>query len=116
MGTLASFSSRGPAPEGLQKPDIAAPGSNIPSVRASGGYTTMSGTSMASPHLAGAVALLQQAHPELQHDAKKTMDILRQSATPIPSDECNSPQEHPNYGFGWGVLNVLAAHELATEM
>ena len=78
--TLASFSSRGPRKESVPagpKPDIAAPGASITSVRAGVTYSsstgfqftggsaaaTMSGTSMASPHLAGVMALVRKAHP-----------------------------------------------------
>jgi subtilisin len=55
--TLASFSNYGSAVE------IAAPGVNIYSTHLSGGYATMSGTSMASPHVAGAAALYAASHP-----------------------------------------------------
>ncbi|MEU9450544.1 S8 family serine peptidase [Streptomyces sp. NPDC048277] len=70
---LTSFSSRGPTADGDLKPDIAAPGWNIIAAKAAhgtegdavstAGYVRMSGTSMATPHVAGAAAILAQEHP-----------------------------------------------------
>ncbi|QNE21046.1 S8 family serine peptidase [Kribbella qitaiheensis] len=70
---LANFSSRGPRLDSALKPDIAAPGVNIVAARAAGTslgtpvndkYTTLSGTSMATPHVAGSAAILAQRHPD----------------------------------------------------
>jgi len=61
---LASFSSRGTSSIYLIKPEISAPGVSIYSLYLNKSYTTMSGTSMATPHVAGAAALLKQLHPD----------------------------------------------------
>ena len=62
--TASGFSSVGPAPYSFNfKPDVTAPGDEVASSVPGGGYATLSGTSMASPHVAGAAAVLQQRHP-----------------------------------------------------
>lgn len=69
---IAWFSSRGPTPiDEYAKPDVVAPGAGITAPKAGGGYTRMSGTSMASPMVAGVAALLAQAHPEATPDELK---------------------------------------------
>ena len=96
-GLIASFSSRGPAPYSLAlKPDVAAPGVDIVSP-IPGGYGTWSGTSMATPAVAGAAALLRQRHPTWTPAQIKSALVLtgaaRSSTTPRTSTRraCSRP-------------------------
>jgi len=66
--TTAPFSSRGPGPDLAPRPDLVAPGDEIVSAALGGGKIAMSGTSMATPHVAGAAALVIQLHPDWTHD------------------------------------------------
>ncbi|SCK24844.1 Serine protease, subtilisin family [Streptomyces sp. ScaeMP-e48] len=90
---LADFSSRGPrVGDGAVKPDVTAPGVDITAAsapkseialevgEAPPGYTTISGTSMATPHVAGAAALLKQQHPEWTYTQLKS--VLASSTKP----------------------------------
>jgi subtilisin family serine protease len=77
----AAFSSRGPrVGDGAVKPEITAPGVGITAAQPGGGYAELNGTSMATPHVAGAAALLAQRHPEWTGAQLKA--ALVASATP----------------------------------
>ncbi len=78
---LSPSSSRGPTLDKLIKPDLIAPGTNITSLRVGGGYTTLSGTSMATPLVTGAVALILQKWSDIKPDQIK--NILMQNARDI---------------------------------
>jgi serine protease AprX len=115
---LSDFSSRGPVTvdgSGRLKPDLVAPGQPVFSAYIGSSYATMSGTSMASPHVAGAVALLWSALPELRGDVAKTEAILRLSAVHLlpKGTMCGSdtPTSVPNNQFGYGELDILAAFQ-----
>ncbi len=111
---IASFSSRGPAPNqppwndpqywprpdwNLTKPNISAPGASVNSSLPGGSYGTMSGTSMATPHVAGAIAILYQKNPQLTFTDvyNLLLDYARRPSHGAP---------YPNNTYGWGILNV----------
>jgi subtilisin family serine protease len=104
-GYVAGFSSRGPAPGGGAKPDVAAPGVDVVSALPGGGYGALSGTSMATPAVAGVVALMWSADPALRGDVARTAQILRDTATPATGDgRCPTADE-----VGAGVVNAFGA-------
>jgi minor extracellular serine protease Vpr len=114
-GLISSFSSYGLAPDLSLKPDIGAPGGNIYSTLPleQGGHGTLSGTSMASPHVAGAVALLMQATPqnvkELGLDGVR--GLLQNTADPHPIGSLTSTVIDAVQRQGAGMLNIRAAIE-----
>lgn len=76
--TMASFSSRGPTLDGYHKPDIVAPGVAIASLGNKGAdYVSMSGTSMATPMVSGALALLLQKNPRLSPASAKSTVLAK---------------------------------------
>ncbi|MEL4358265.1 MULTISPECIES: S8 family serine peptidase [unclassified Luteococcus] len=81
-GRVSSFSSWGVAADLSLKPDLGAPGGNIWSTYPleKGGHTSMSGTSMAAPHTAGAVAQMLQARPALKGRPEKVKQLLMNTA------------------------------------
>src|SRR5262249_38089317 len=114
-GAIASFSSRGPVTidgSNRRKPDITAPGVSVRSAVRGGGYASLSGTSMATPHTAGAIALLWSAHPELRHQITDTENILNDAAVDVSSTACGS-NGVPNNTYGFGRLDIKAAVDVA---
>ena len=111
--TIAGFSSRGPVTadgSNRLKPDICAPGTGTrSSTNASdSSYANFSGTSMATPHIAGAMALLWSAIPSLQHQLTASRDALNNSAVHIDSTQCGTAGP-PNNVYGWGRVDIFAA-------
>ncbi len=119
---IANFSSRGTVTykdETYLKPNVSAPGVDIPSSVLKGGYASYSGTSMAGPHVAGAVALVLSANPSLAGKVELIETILEETATPRTSvQDCGgvSGQEIPNAVFGYGRINVYAAVKKALTL
>jgi subtilisin family serine protease len=118
--TLAGFSSRGPStyPPNSFKPNISAPGVTVRSSYYSNdaSYVNLSGTSMAGPHVVGAVALLWSARPSLLRNIAATKALLQNTAnhsvTVTPPQLCGgtlSSTDIPNNSFGYGRVDILAA-------
>lgn len=110
-GQPSGFSSWGPTPDLRLKPEIAAPGGNIYSAVNNGGYETMSGTSMATPHMAGMAALVRQyLNDKFSYTSAEmknmTDSLLMSTAKPAKDTENNeySPRKQ-----GAGVANVYNA-------
>ena len=113
---IASFSGRGPVTadgSNRRKPDLVAPGVSVRSSIPFAGYGSMSGTSMASPHVAGAAALLWSAFPALVRNVDLTESVLANTAVPlVTSQMCGNEAayQYPNNVYGAGRLDVLAAY------
>ena len=120
---LAGFSSRGPVTvdgSGRMKPELVAPGSSVYSSTPGNQFGIMSGTSMASPHVAGAVALLWSAYPSLRGKVAETEALLKSSATHLSpvGTLCGLDVTNlvPNNQFGYGELDVWAAYQAMTTL
>jgi len=105
---IADFSSRGPSlcpTSGSQslliKPEVCAPGVNVRSCIPGGGYAYKNGTSMASPHVAGAILLLKEAFPYLNGEDLKL-------ALYFSALDLGKPGEDNSYGMG--LIDVYAAY------
>ena len=111
---ISGFSSRGPAPSSAPfndpqywyysswnylKPDVSAPGENVRSSYNNGGYTSMSGTSMASPHVTGGTAVLLQKNANLT--VTELYDLYRNYC-----DQPSGGAPYPNMNYGWGRINL----------
>ena len=124
-GALADFSSRGKAGDPLKHPDVTAPGVDIYATRSktigitaldplpnpvnaawTPFYTVMSGTSMATPHVSGAAALLLSSNPALSPD--QIIDAIVQTARPMPG--------YALHEAGHGYLDARSAYEAARAM
>jgi hypothetical protein len=113
---LAGFSAKGPVTfdgQVIIKPDIVAPGVEILSAFPAGTYQYESGTSMAAPHVAGAVALLWSADPNLVGDIDRTKQILFSTASQAHNfsmnGACGEGSIYPNNLTGYGLLDVYSA-------
>jgi len=111
---IASFSGRGPGKGDDIKPNLSAPGVNVRSSLPGGTYGNYSGTSMASPHIAGAVALLWSAAPKLRGDIDKTWKALDNSGIDVDVKTCGGTKDDNNV-FGEGRLDAFALVKAASR-
>lgn len=104
---VADFSARGPGPGGVAKPDLVAPGTDVLSALPGGGYGALSGTSMATPQVAGVAALMWSANPALIGDLPRTRQILTETATAVrvSGDRCGDEA----HVAGAGLVDAYAA-------
>lgn len=112
-GAIASFSGFGPSlVDGSMKPNISAPGVDVRSTWPGNAYWTISGTSMATPHVAGAVALLWSSAPLLIGDIDATRAALNRSARNVDDTHCGGTADANNV-WGEGKLDIFAAVDAA---
>jgi hypothetical protein len=98
-GSIVGFSSRGPSGDGRIKPDVCAMGADVFCARAdSNDYWILSGTSLATPVVAGIAALIMEAHPDW------TAQMVR---TAIMNTASN--HETPDNDYGWGIVDAVGA-------
>jgi subtilisin family serine protease len=110
---IAPFSSKGPGPVNVPgaaaiRPSITAPGTGITSSKAYSDsyYGQFYGTSMATPMVAGAVAVTLSKHPELIGQPAAIRKLIMETAVPQPSTECGGGPV-PNNVYGYGELDLL---------
>jgi subtilisin family serine protease len=110
---IAGFSSRGPSAFGGElKPNIAAPGVGVRSSVPFNSYASFSGTSMASPHVGGTVALIWSAAPAIERDIAATATLLNTTAVDTSDLACGGTAADNNV-WGEGKLDAFAAVDQA---
>lgn len=105
---LGEYSGRGPLDDNEVRPHLVAPGTAVVSAEPGDGYGERTGTSHASPHVAGMIALLWSARPHLVGSVAATENLLFSFAYPRLNNDatCPSPTSIPNNLYGWGFLQM----------
>lgn len=107
---IAEFSGRGPSVFGKINPNVSAPGVFVLSSVPGDGYEFFDGTSMAAPHVVGALALMMSADPALKGDVDGVTALLASTATDILDDTCGGDADgDPNNVYGDGRIDAAAA-------
>ncbi|WP_439881063.1 S8 family serine peptidase [Pontibacter sp. MBLB2868] len=112
---ISAFSSFGPTDDGRIKPDLVGNGVNLLSTsdKSNTAYTSLSGTSMASPNVAGSLLLLQEHFSNLHNGQVMRAATLKGLAIHT-ADEAGKAVG-PDYKFGWGLLNTRRAAEVISN-
>ncbi len=116
---ISSFSSRGPVTvdgSNRLKPDISAPGSSVRSSYPTNTYASMSGTSMAGPHVAGLVGLIISIRPDWAGNVDQIETTINATALQLTSAQtCGGVpgSQIPNNTFGYGRIDAYAAYQAA---
>jgi subtilisin family serine protease len=106
---IASFASRGPSPlGGIVKPNVTAPGVSIRSSVPNNNYSIFSGTSFATPHVVGTVALIWTGAPAFRGDIAGTRAVIDQTAIDVSNLTCGGTPGNNNV-YGEGRLDAFAA-------
>ncbi len=113
---MSSFSAWGPADDGRIKPDISANGVSLYSTDDGNNadYTSLSGTSMATPSAAGSAILLQEHYEDLNGTGNFMLASTLKAVIIHTADEAGS-NDGPDYEFGWGLMNTLAAADVISD-
>lgn len=113
---MSSFSSWGPSDDGRIKPDICTNGVSLYSTDDDNDtdYTTLSGTSMASPSATGSLILLQEHFQDLNGAGNYMLASTLKALVIHTADEAG-PDPGPDYMFGWGLMNIEKAAARITE-
>lgn len=117
-GLVSSFTSFGPSNDMFFKPAVAAPGGNIVNTWPVplGSFVSISGTSMATPHTAGAAALILQAKGKSADLAKSIRTLLETTASTVAADKTDSAPPQTLAQQGAGLINVYNAVHYQTTV